>query len=113
MRESEKSLVAHTYFYFYFQLKNGVNPKNLREQPRRVDGHNYPTQRKRRRVEETSIAASLTLVPSSDEEDESEIVRNIENIDTDLLSSDEWTDSDSDWTFMTLMFLVYLPNTVI
>lgn len=55
-------------------------------------------QRKWRRVEETSIAASLTtLEPSSDEEDESdvEIVRNI-----DLLPSDEWTDSDSDsdWT---------------
>ena len=41
-------------------------------------------QRKWRRVEETSIAASLTtLEPSSDEEDESdaEIVRNIEDID--------------------------------
>ena len=34
----------------------------LREQPGRVDGHDYPTQRKRRRVEETSIAASLTIL---------------------------------------------------
>jgi len=42
-----------------------------------------------------------TLVPSSDEEDgrDVEIVRNIEDINADLMSSDEWTDSDSDSDF--------------
>ena len=66
---------------------------NIRKEPRRVTGHNYPKKRKRTKLDSVSIAASLDLLVSSSDEDDNEEITEIDQIDLGGISSDEWTDS--------------------
>ena len=48
------------------------------------------------RIERPQIAASLDALVVSSEDEQGDETANIEDIDTDQISSDEWTSSDSD-----------------
>lgn len=86
----------HAIELFLNEHPNG----EIRERRRRVDGHEYPCKRKSRKVEKKSIAMALDDVISSGEEDiEEDAMENIRDIDINLISSDEWTDSESDSDF--------------
>ena len=89
-RDFSEGRYEHAVEMFLTEHPNG----EIRKQPRRVDGHAYPNQRKRLRIEKPSIVSLLDEIASSDDEENAE--NTIEDIDADQISSDEWTSSDTD-----------------
>ena len=65
----------------------------IRKMPRRPDGHNYPQERKKKKPNNRIRIDSSSSTSSSESEEERQ---QIEDIPLDDISSDEWTDSDSD-----------------
>ena len=86
----------HAIELFLTEHPNG----EVRQNPRRVAGHQYPKKRKTCSITKPDAAKALCLlVTSSDEEDmdtQEEQVNEISDINFDMISDDEWTDSDDD-----------------
>ena len=81
----------HAIELFLSEYPNG----DVRKRGRHLDGHNYPEKRKSRgQKKKLSVNVDLLheTISSSEEEEE----RNIENININEISDEEWSDSDDE-----------------
>ena len=81
----------HAIELFLSEYPNG----DVRKRGRHLDGHSYPEKRKSRgQKKKLSVNVDLLheTISSSEEEEE----RNIENININEISDEEWSDSDDE-----------------